>query len=89
MLTRARFKQALVAFWTVWWAMAFLTDLIGGLKVLGLTSTVWFAGGNYQFLRDTMAPFGVPAWMVVSMFVGIIAWSLLSTVVFAIALSTP
>ena len=89
MLTRDRFKQALVAFWAVWWAIAFLTDFIGGLNELGLTSTRWFAGENYPFLRKTLAPYGIPTALATLLFVGIIAWSFLSTILFTIAAITP
>lgn len=88
-LTRPRFKQAIVLFWGLWWLFAFLTDFIGGLEVLGVLSTPWFDGQNYPFLQKTLAPFGASDPVDVALFVGIIAWALLSTLLYAIAICTP
>ncbi|WP_171052585.1 hypothetical protein [Ruegeria sediminis] len=44
MSTRLHFKQTLLLFWAIWWLFAILTDFIGGLELLGATSTPWFAG---------------------------------------------
>ncbi len=72
-----------------WWLLAFLTDVNGGLKELGVVTTVWLAGTNYPFLVQTLNPFGVSDWLPPLLFVGIITWSFLSTILFAIAAITP
>ena len=86
---RIFFKQGLVGFWFLWWAFAFLTDFIGGLELLGVTSTNWFDGHNYPFLEKTLEPFGATSSVDVALFVGIILWALLSAGLFLIALLTP
>lgn len=86
---RIYFKQGLVIFWLLWWAFAFLTDFIGGLEMLGVTSTPWFDGHNYPFLKKTLEQFGATTAVDVALFVGIILWALLSTVLFAFAAVTP
>ena len=86
---RDRFKQVLVAFWALWWAIAFLTDFNGGLIQLGFTTTKWLAGDNYPSLHNTLAAYGTPTWLAVMLFVGIICWSGLSTLLLAKAALTP
>lgn len=86
---RVLFKQSLVVFWGLWWAIAFLTDFVGGLEMLGLTSTPWFDGQNYPFLKQTLAPFGATAAIDIALFVGIILWALVSTLLFSFAIVTP
>ncbi|MCG7520922.1 hypothetical protein [Ruegeria sp. Ofav3-42] len=86
---RVFFKQGLVVFWFLWWAMAFLTDFVGGLELLGVTSTPWFDGHNYPFLVKTLEQFGSTTAINVSLFIGIILWALLSAGLFLIALGTP
>ncbi len=86
---RIFFKQSLVAFWFVWWAFAFLTDFIGGLELLGYTSTPWFDGHNYPFLEKTLEQFGATPAVDIALFVGIIVWALISALLFLIAAATP
>ncbi|WP_170348858.1 hypothetical protein [Ruegeria atlantica] len=88
-LMRILFKQSLVIFWFLWWTFAFLTDFIGGLELLGLTSTPWFDGHNFPFLQKTLAQFGASTAVDVILFVGIILWLFLSTLLFAFASFTP
>ncbi|WP_170763785.1 hypothetical protein [Ruegeria lacuscaerulensis] len=85
---RVLFKQGLVIFWFLWWAFAFLTDFIGGLELLGFTSTPWFDGNNYPFLVKTLEQFGSTTTIDVSLFVGIILWALLSALLFLFAAVT-
>lgn len=88
-MTTTRFKFALVVFWALWWLIAFLTDVAGGLKEMGVIAGAWLPGTNYQFMLQTLAPFGAPVWLSVVFFVGIICWSGLSTVLLAAAAATP
>lgn len=83
------FKWVIVAFWALWWLIAFLTDVAGGLKELGVFSPVWLSSTNYQFMLQTLAPFGAPHWLSAVFFIGIIAWSGTSTVLLARAALTP
>ncbi|WP_170328581.1 hypothetical protein [Ruegeria arenilitoris] len=86
---RVFFKQSLVIFWFLWWAIAFLTDFVGGLELLGMTSTPWFDGHNYPFLVKTLEQFGSTTAINVTLFIGIILWALLSAVMFLLAAMTP
>lgn len=83
------FKRMLVGFWAVWWLLAFLTDFIGGLKNAGLVSAAWLPAANYPAVVSALAPYHVPAWLPVTLFVGIILWETISTVLLTVAALTP
>ncbi len=88
-ISLAAFKRLLVWFWAVWWLLAFLTDALGGLKQIGLVAAAWLPHTNYPFLVSSLAPYAVPTWVPAFLFVGIIAWSFLSTVLLGLAAVTP
>lgn len=83
------FKRIIVVFWAVWWLLAFLTDFVGGLKDIGVIAAPWLDASNYPGLVKSLAPYSVPAWLPPILFVGIITWSFLSTVLFVVAAITP
>ena len=83
------FKRVIVAFWAIWWLLAFLTDVLGGLKALGLIAPSWLGETNFEFMVQTLAPFGAPDWLPPIFFVGIITWSFLSTILLTVAAMTP
>jgi hypothetical protein len=83
------FKRAILLFWALWWLLAFLTDALGGLTEIGAIAAAWLPHSNYPGLVQSLAPYHPPGWLPPFLFVGIIAWSLLSTVLFALAASTP
>jgi hypothetical protein len=89
MISIATFKRLILLFWALWWLLAFLTDLIGGLKEIGVVAASWLPHSNYPDLVESLAPYDTPGWLPPVLFVGIVAWSLLSTLLFAIAASTP
>ena len=68
-------KRLLLLFWAVWLTVVFATNLLDGLKALGVLAESWaFASGNYQFIGATTARYGVPAWANLAMFAGVILW---------------
>ncbi|MFN7096843.1 MAG: hypothetical protein ACK4PR_04730 [Gammaproteobacteria bacterium] len=79
------FKKLLVISWMLWWVIAFLTDVFGGLKHIGLLNYGWAFDGNYPFLQQSLAMYHVPNWMCAFLFIGIILWSLLSAKMFIYA----
>jgi hypothetical protein len=89
MLTLGVFKRLLVAFWWLWWLIAFLTDFLGGLKELGVITAAWLPHTNYPFLAKSLAPYDAPVWLPPVLFAGIVLWSFLSTVLFTVAMCTP
>ena len=88
-ITLVTFKRILIWFWAIWWLLAFLTDFLGGLKELGVIAATWLPHTNYPFLVKSLAPYDVPGWLPPFLFVGIITWSFLSTILLTIAAVTP
>lgn len=88
-MTISGFKRIIVLFWAIWWLLAFLTDVLGGLKQIGAIAAPWLRNSNYPDLVAALAPYAPPDWLAPVLFVGIIAWSLLTTILFAIATVTP
>lgn len=79
------FKKLLIIGWMLWWAIAFLTDFLGGLKQLGLVHYDWVYNGNYPFLVECLTMYHVPSWIPIFLYSGIIFWLFLSTIAFIYA----
>ena len=88
-ISLAVFKRAIVLFWALWWLLAFLTDLLGALKETGVIAAPWLPHSNYPCLVESLAPYGMPAWLPPLLFAGIIAWALLSAILLGLAAATP
>ena len=84
-----QFKRLLVLFWALWWLLAFLTDFLGGLKEVGAIAAAWLPATNYPLLVKSLAGYGPPGWLPPLLFVGIISWSLIATLLLALAACTP
>ena len=88
-LSITTFKRVLVAFWAIWWLIAFLSDVAGGLKELGLITANWLPHTSYPTLVEGLASYSAPGWLAPFLFVGIICWSFLSAVLLTVAALTP
>jgi hypothetical protein len=68
-------KRGLLAFWAAWLSLVFATNSLDGAKALGVLGEHWaFASGNHDFLAQTTARYGTPAWLNAVLFAGVIAW---------------
>jgi len=81
-LTGFFFKRILLWFWALWWAVAFVTDLTGGLNQLGITDITWANTGNYPFLYSSLMKFFPLPWLPAFFYVVIIGALLLATLLF-------
>lgn len=88
-ISMSTFKRAILVFWALWWLVAFLTDVLGGLQKIGVIGATGLPLTNYSFLVKSLAMYHVPGWLPAVFFVGIVAWSGLSTLLFALAAATP
>ncbi len=80
-------KQGALLFWTVWLALAFLANLCDFLKHFGILGDRWkFASGNYDLIHKTTDVYHLPEIAVRILFVGIILWEALATILMAAAL---
>ena len=76
------FKKIIILFWTLWWLIAFWTDLVGGLAHLGLLEKSWAPDTNFPFLIKTLAIYPLPEWVPPVAFLGILSWTLISSLAF-------
>jgi hypothetical protein len=85
-VTAVFLKRALLALWAVWLTVVLTTNVLDGLKALGLLAASWpMASGNYAFLSATTARYNFPAWLNVALFLGAIAWEGASAALFWLA----
>jgi hypothetical protein len=83
MRSSAPLKRGLLFFWAAWLTLVFASNFCDGLKVCGWLPGSWaFASGNYDFLVQTTARYGPPAWVNGLLFVGVIAWEAAAALLF-------
>jgi hypothetical protein len=79
-------KRGLLLFRAAWLSLVCLTNLLDGLKAVGLLPEGWtFASGNYRFVCETTARYGTPAWLNGLLFAGVVCWEGLAAVLFGLA----
>lgn len=76
------FKKIVIFFWAIWWLIALWTDLVGGLAHLDILKKSWAPDLNYPFLEASLKMYSAPEGIIASLFIAILAWSLLSTLAF-------
>src|SRR5262249_42231819 len=81
-LTNDFFKKIIIVFWTLWWLIAFWTDIVGAFAHLGILNETWAPDTNYPFLALSLKMYNVPDWLTIILFSGIIIWSLVATLAF-------
>jgi hypothetical protein len=60
-------KLGLLFFWMLWLWIAFLTNLCGGLKALGVLPRSWrFASDNFRAVAEAASRYRAPPWLAVS-----------------------
>lgn len=79
-------KRGILLFWTLWLALVFCTNLLDGLKALLVLPETWpFASGNYSFMVKVVDRYNPPAWLAVFLFIGVVCWEGLATLLFGLA----
>jgi hypothetical protein len=82
-------KRILLGLWAAWLTVVFATNVLDGMKALGLLPADWaFASGNYAFLAATTNRYGTPAWLNGLLFAGVIVWEGAAAVLFWLACGT-
>lgn len=76
------FEKIIILFWTIWWMIAFWTDVVGGLAHLCLVNANWAPDTNYPFLVSALKMYNAPGWLTAFFFIGILLWLSLSTITF-------
>jgi hypothetical protein len=79
----ALLKRALLLFWAAWFSVVFLTNAADAAKAADLLKESWaFASGNWRFVAETTARYGIGSWANALMFGGVIAWEGLAALLF-------
>ena len=75
-LTRAGLlKRAILLFWSLWISIVVVCNLVDVLEVSGILAVHWpLASGNYRAIVHATGTFGLPEWLDMLLYVGIIAW---------------
>ena len=76
-------KRLLLLFWATWFSIVFFSNLADGLKALQWLGSSWaFASGNFQFIKETTARYGTPAWLNGILFAVVILWEGITAALF-------
>jgi hypothetical protein len=80
------FKRGLLLFWAVWFSVVLATNTCDALKALGLLGPGWrFASGNFGFVAETTARYGVATWVNAILFLGVVVWEAAAALLFWLA----
>lgn len=79
------FKKIIIVFWALWWITAAATDIFGLLAHFQWIDKPWAPDINYAFLVTTLKTYPSPPWLVLILYIGIIAWSSFSASLFIFA----
>ena len=76
-------KRLLLLFWAIWLSVVFLSNLADAAKGLGWLAESWaFASGNFKFIRETTARYGIPDFVNAVLLAGVIVWEGLAALLF-------
>jgi hypothetical protein len=77
-------ELAIVAFWAVWFALVFLTNLFSALKAAGALGPEWkFASTNFEAVKKAVSIHSPPPWIANVLFLGVVVWQLTAASLFA------
>jgi hypothetical protein len=80
------FAASLTFFWALWFAIVFLTNVFGALRVAGVVGPDWkFASKNFESVERAVSLYSAPAWVARGLFAGVLAWQLAGAVLYAVA----
>jgi hypothetical protein len=76
------FKKLLIVFWCAWWLIALWTDVVGGIAYLNWLHADWAPAKNYPFLVESLKMYHLPNWVPALLFLSIIGWMTIISVIF-------
>lgn len=72
-------KRILLTFWPAWISIVVVMNGLDALRAAGMLPAHWkVASGNYKAIVDVTRIYGVPHWVDMLMFLGVIGWELLA-----------
>jgi hypothetical protein len=76
-------KCGLICFWAIWLSIVFASNVCDALVQLGSLPATWpFASGNYAAIVKVTARYAVPSMVLGGLFLGVILWEGIGTVLF-------
>ena len=77
-------KLALVAFWSLWFAVVLFTNLCSAAKALGWLPEAWrLSSRNYEAVAKATAVYRPPPWLPGALFAGVMLWQLAAAILLA------
>jgi hypothetical protein len=77
------FKRGLLLFWAVWFSLVFATNVLDGLKQLGVLPETWsYTSGNFRFVVSVVQVLGARVWLAAILFTGVVLWEGLCAALF-------
>ena len=81
-------KLALLAFWTLWFAIVLLTNLCSAAKAIGWLPEAWrLSSRNYEAMVKATSAYRPPAWVPGLLFAGVMLWQLAAAILVGCALA--
>ncbi|HEY4259508.1 MAG TPA: hypothetical protein VGM98_05095 [Schlesneria sp.] len=76
-------KCGLICFWAIWFTVVSASNVCDALIQLGALPATWpFASGNYAAIAKVTAKYAVPSAVLGGLFLGVILWEGIGTVLF-------
>jgi len=76
-------QKIVLAFWSCYFSIVTLTNILDAIRALGLLSKDWkFASGNFEMILQTTANLEVPAGVNAFLFCGVIILELTASILF-------
>lgn len=76
-------KRGILLFWFLWISIIVVMNAGDALKAMGVLPSDWkLASGNYEAIVKVTSTYGTPHWLDALLFVGVILWEALCTILF-------
>ncbi|MBS1494133.1 MAG: hypothetical protein JST55_11505 [Bacteroidetes bacterium] len=76
-------QKIILGFWSCYFSIVTLTNILDGLKAMGVLSKDWkFSSGNFEMILQTTAKMSVPAGFNAFLFCGVILLELTASILF-------
>lgn len=76
-------KSGLIVFWAIWLSVVLASNVCDALVQLGALPATWpFASGNYAAIVKVTSRYAVPSTVLSGLFLGVILWEGIGTVLF-------
>lgn len=86
MTVLSKLKFGIILFWAMWFSLAALSNIIDLFNQLGWIAANWqFISHNFALIQGVVSIYGLPIFIVFVMFIAVIIWECLISVMFWMA----